>query len=125
MILIYQPEVLEIIDRQDPNVLWSWYARTFWFPEPSIPGKRPPAWTEERIKLWIAKGIPEMYSEKANIPEMATRESAIAYRNACKQRLTNVVTRIKEEDEAERQRIEQLSRIIKVYRVTPKEPVAV
>lgn len=108
MLIIYQDEVLAIIGREASTTLQIWSRSKGWFPPANIPG-RPPRWTEKTILGWINEDIPRLFEEGAGIPELATRESALAYQAACLGRL-----------EYMKEKRERQSRIVKVYRKVPQ-----
>lgn len=117
--LLDSQDVLRIINRDGPDgqkTLWKWYARFRYFPPPSNPHAKNLMWTENTVRKWLKGGIAKMYQDGFQIPEMANRESAIAYRQSCKERLAEVLSEIAQgEAELEAKRKKQ-ERILRVYR---------
>lgn len=105
--LFSQKEVLAIIGRRDRRTLREWFTFRQWFPTPNIYG-RPSRWTEEAIRDWV-DGIPSLIEAGTGIPELGSAEGAIAYQEACLERLE------------QRKRVrKELGSIVRVFRTVPR-----
>jgi predicted DNA-binding transcriptional regulator AlpA len=115
MLLINQSDVLKVIGRQDSKTLLNWYSAHDWFPAPAIRG-RPPRWIDSAIQDWIDRGIPRLYEQKVELPELRDCRSAHEYAMACRSRLDQVLAEKQKEAESQ----DRISRIVRVYRMVPQ-----